>query len=337
MNARARGLAAVVLWCAAAVGSLPAVRVSAAPLRPGDVLVVNGFVPYRVDPATGQRSQFADEGGGHQIELDRDGTVLMLDADNKVVHRYDRAGGLLSSLPLRLAGGQPLAGSTYSFAVEPSGSFLLSRNSVTFPDTGGYGVYRADPRTGVASLLSPTPLGSLAVAPDGGIVGVEFEPLVEGKARRIVRIDPTSGAPSAVASSFDVEGSGALALAADGGILVTNYLWDDIRRFDPETGAMTTVSRGGLFFSLNGTLSGLAVEPGGGDILVSYAPTLGGPTGYVFRIDPATGAQSVLAAVPFPTDLAVVPIPEPAAAALAMTFAALLLTRRGRRRRHTAR
>lgn len=111
-------------------------------------------------------------------------------------------------------------------------------------------------------------------------------------AGRIIRVDPTTGAQTVIASGGTLANPYRLAVAANGDILVVDRDafggGGGVIRVDPVTGTQTTVSSNGFFVEP----SGIAIAANG-DILVTDAHAVDGG-GAVIRIDPATGAQTIV-------------------------------------------
>lgn len=329
MNVCIKGVAILLLSCAA-LGLLPVARAGAAPFRPGEILFAEAALMsravYRVDPATGAASYLAPAVAPAGMALDPDGTLLVYDGFVAAFARYDAEGNGVGRFEPTF-GGVPifnLLGST-DFAVEPSGGVLFSA-LLYDPESGRQTVplVRADPATGEVAPVTPVGVRTLALAPDGAVWGTGLN----AEADRLFRIDPATGARTLISAGGLFRSPIDLALQADGGVLVADQEANALIRVDPITGTQRVVSSGGMF----SYLTGVAVEPGG-TILVSDAG-LGALPGALLRVDPATGAQTVLlGGLDTPVDVDVVPavVPEPTAAALALTSAALLLTRRGRR------
>jgi DNA-binding beta-propeller fold protein YncE len=163
----------------------------------------------------------------------------------------------------------------------------------------------------------------LAVAPGGGSVYVvdmgEFAegatPAADG---RIIRVDPASGAQSIVSAGGELVDPAGIAVAPDGTLFVVENIGvggnprvpgggrPAVLRIDPATGAQSVVTRGGnLCYPF-----GIALEPSGDLVVTDFGdllPQIDCPQnfGAVYRVNPGTGAQSVLSVnqVPSPGNL----------------------------------
>jgi sugar lactone lactonase YvrE len=115
----------------------------------------------------------------------------------------------------------------------------------------------------------------------------------------VIRVDPDTGTQTVLSTGGAFSNPFAIALEADGDILVLDNLAANfdgaVIRVDAETGDQTVVSTGGFF----NDPGGIAVAADG-DILVAdynafgFGGPLGSKPGGVIRIDPDTGEQTVL-------------------------------------------
>jgi HYR domain/NHL repeat len=149
------------------------------------------------------------------------------------------------------------------------------------------------------------PIG-IAIAANGDLLVVDESAF--GGSGGVIRVDPVTGAQATVSSgNFFVDPAG-IAIASNGDIIVADVNTFGVSPFNgvpggaiirvnPVTGVQTVVSSGGSFFDP----AGVAVSStdqllvadfnsffGGGD-------ACGGGIGAVFRVDPSTGAQTVIA------------------------------------------
>lgn len=150
----------------------------------------------------------------------------------------------------------------------------------------------------------------VAVAPGAGSLYVvdmgEFaEGPTPGADGRIIRVDPASGAQAVVSAGGELVDPAGIAVAPDGTLFVVENVGigpardPAVVRIDPATGAQSVVTRGGnLCYPF-----GIALEPNGvlvvtdfGDLIVGGQPQIDCPQnfGAVYRVNPGTGAQSVL-------------------------------------------
>jgi sugar lactone lactonase YvrE len=229
---------------------------------------------------------------------------------------FDRNGGVIRVDPVTgvrttvSANGSPPGEPGFvepmAIALEADGDILVADRDA-FP---GGAVIRVDPVTGARTTLSAnaSPPGEpgfvapagLAVEANGDILVVDTYAAGGGgnPGGAVLRVDPVTGARTTVSNNASPAGGPsfleplAIALEADGGILVTNYASGNgaVLRVDPVTGARTTVSTnasppGGP--SLAAPL-GITVESDG-SILVADSGTAA-----VIRIDPVTGARTTV-------------------------------------------
>jgi streptogramin lyase len=285
LRARFFALAAVALVALA----LPA----AAAAKPGDILIgdydaaVNGSegAVFSLDGATlavttlAAAAPFEDPLG---IALERNGSIVV--ADDDALPAAPAAGAVLRVNPFSagsisgVASGGPFR-NPKDIAVEPSGKLI-----VVDPDGGsgpGAGVFRVDPVSGaIATLAEGPPLEGtygVRVAPSGQIYAANRD------AATIHRIDPVTGAVSALAAGPPLLFPVGVTVAPDGNLIVTDNGVPGVFRVDVRTGAVTPITTGGL---LN-TPSGVALAPNGQILLADE--DVG-----IIRVDPATGAQTLL-------------------------------------------
>jgi hypothetical protein len=150
----------------------------------------------------------------------------------------------------------------------------------------------------------------VAVAPGAGsLYVVDMGEFAEGPTPaadgRIIRVDPASGAQAVVSAGGELVDPAGIAVAPDGTLFVVENVGigpardPAVVRIDPATGAQSVVTRGGnLCYPF-----GIALEPNGvlvvtdfGDLIVAGQPQIDCPQnfGAVYRVNPGTGAQSVL-------------------------------------------
>jgi hypothetical protein len=191
-------------------------------------------------------------------------------------------------------------------------------------------ILRSDPATG--SLVEISRNGSqgnlfmrpydLAVERDGGLVVADLgQPNVEDGA--VIRVNPYTGRQTLVSSGglfFDPAG---LTVAPDGSIyVIDNHLGPTggtVIKVDPRTGAQTLIASNFTPPALFQNSFGIAVDRDG-SLLVANRSILGGLpvgcglAGSVLRVNPSTGAQTLLAGssilpnfLSYPVGLAVAP------------------------------
>ncbi len=112
--------------------------------------------------------------------------------------------------------------------------------------------------------------------------------------RRIVRVDPVTGAQTTVSSGGSLFRPNFLVIDGDGDLLVSDRDAfggsGGIIRIDPVSGAQTTVSSGGGFVDP----AGIALDANGDILLADFEGHSGSGTGTVYRVDPITGDQTTI-------------------------------------------
>ena len=242
-----------------------------------------------VDPATGAQGDLAtaaalgtpgdvEIAGGSVYVADRGGTtpggVLRVDP--------------LSGTPTVVSSGGPL-NRPHSLTVTASGDVLAVQGS---KETSA--LVRVTPSSGVASVVSSGGFFAepvdVAVGPAGEIYVLDrkMDPWGPGQSATggVLRIDPATGAQTKVTGLGIFYKPTAIAVAADGFILVTDR--DAVRRIDPGTGAATQLTSAGLLSSPSG------IEVDGAGALVSDDQAFAG-SGGVIRVSLPLGSQSQLA------------------------------------------
>lgn len=232
-------------------------------------------------------------------------------------------------------------GDLFGVAREASGDYIVvsRRGSGAPPNPDPSRVIRVNATTGAQSLVAaPASLSygviAVAVGKDGSIyVADEFAPTSGAyNDGAIVRIDPATGAATTVADNsrsaaaggiHHLDGPLGLAVDAAGTLLALDDIAgeetsDDsdlfdgsILRVDTGSGRLVVVSSNAMSARNGGArlyddARGLAVAPNGDYFVVDNA-AINDPTHYssadaqVIRVDPATGAQSLLADNPHPS------------------------------------
>jgi sugar lactone lactonase YvrE len=187
----------------------------------------------------------------------------------------------------------------------------LSPGDILVSDFGAEAVFGVDPSSGAQSTVpsagsfkAPT---SVAIEADGDILVAEnhnFDVGLGVQYSRVTRVDPTTGAQSTVSADGFLNDVRDIAVEADGDILVVEpvahvtdpdpfYNRGAVIRVDPTTGAQSIVAKGDHFANP----VGIAVEADG-DILVANESNYDTPGvfgGALIRVDPTTGAQSIVA------------------------------------------
>lgn len=165
---------------------------------------------------------------------------------------------------------------------------------------GAGGIIRVDPTTGAQTVVSS---GGLFVDPMGVTVDRNGDIIVVdqnafGGAGGLIRVDAATGGQTIISAGGAFANPTGVALDANGDIIVadrgpgTYFGTGYIFRVNPTTGAQTLVSSGGYFLDPNT----VAVDTNG-DIFVADNNCCGGAYGIgggIIRVDPATGAQTLI-------------------------------------------
>jgi uncharacterized delta-60 repeat protein len=190
----------------------------------------------RLDPVTGQADSFDPSATGgnasvRSVVVQADGKILVGGQFSSIggqsrnnIARLDPATGLADSFDPNATGG---SGEIESIAVQADGKILVGGYFTSIGGKPRNHIARLDPTTGLADSFDPNAIGAvwaIAVQADGkilvgGIFGATNS--IGGQSRnRIARLDPTTG----LADSFNPNADGsvvfAIALQADGKILV---------------------------------------------------------------------------------------------------------------------
>jgi hypothetical protein len=340
----------------------------AATLAPGDILAVTlGRDLLRIDPVTGATERIATvldipmSSGGSDVAVDRTGAVYVAGFHGLVrVDPTDGSSAPIASFP---------TGNLDSLAVAPDGSLvalnarggLRSTDQVwrVDPTTGvKHLLFQSNrdscggpslpppfpPPTPCTSLLQNFAIGGLSVDAAGDIVlGVEHN--VDGYTETVpgaYRLDATSGAVTFLAADPAVDHVHGVAVGPDGAIhlgaaeltgsnnnICLNSACEQIRAVEASDGSLPILSAGGL---LQATPFDLAAELDGSVVVFvdGYATATNYVDRRIVRIDPRTGAQTLVAVIPDVAGITVVPelVPEPGTAFLVACGLALLRTRR---------
>jgi len=157
-------------------------------------------------------------------------------------------------------------------------------------------ITRVDPITGAQSVVSSggNLFAALGIAIDAaGNILTTSEPLLSGVVS-IVQVDPTTGAQKIISSGNNLRFPVGITIDAGGELLVADRSAHAVIQIDPITGSQKIISSGGNFNAPVGSgPNGIAIDPAG-NILVAgeRGPTPG--SGYIVRVDPTTGAQTVV-------------------------------------------
>jgi DNA-binding beta-propeller fold protein YncE len=301
-----------ILWPLLAVLVLPGTA-SAAPGDPHVVYLANSFaggpVILRLDPASGAVAEVSRNGAQgnlfqrpYDLAVEADGSLVVADLGQP--NRRD--GALIRVDPL--TGRQSLLSSGGSFfdptgvAVGHGGQLWVVDSRA--PDNDG-AVIRVDPATGAQSVVSTSdeldvPFG-IAVRPDGRLVVTNRMtpgPLLPNclPLGKLVRVDPIGGAQALLAQAGSLGWPLGLAALGNGSTVVANEcaLAGGLVRVNASGGQSVVTPNGNRDVLV--TPERVAVDPGGSLLVSDYA--LGGGDGGVARVDPRTGAQSLVSAHP---------------------------------------
>ena len=295
-----------------------------------DVPPVSSGVLFNIDPQTGARTVLSDFGAGNPsaVAVEPDGEVLVTDPDAGT----DPTGGTSEWGALYRLSPDPVTGAVSrsiltdfgtgagtgrtprAVAVEPDGGILVINGS------GGTGnralLVRVDPISGARAVVSDfgnAGQGSLGVEPrgvaleaDGRILVIDAQAGIGGAGSgqgELVRVDPQTGMRTSV-SNF---GAGAnpgsnptsLAVEEDGQVLVTDEGHPStvplglLFRVDPQSGSRSILSDFNTGANTGREPEGVALEEDGRILVVDkHAGPL--TRGMLFRVDPGTGARTVV-------------------------------------------
>lgn len=316
-----------------------AARASAAPLVPGDLLVVTDLGQLvSVNPASGATTPFATlpNAAGSRLAFDAAGDVLVRDGATGALLRIDA--DTAGSTPL--AQGDLLAGSSrIAVGVARDGADVLVTAQVgAAPDPIVGRVVRVAPG-GAQTLVSDGDWRPTAIALEaGGTILVTSRSFVLDATTYpdggLLRIDPDTGDETVLSSGqllesepidLEVLGDGTIAILDAVGVLLV----------DPVTGVQSAPPAPTSFepdIDIE-ILTGFTTDGGTGYYLTTGHDVVGKTyPGGVVRVIPGGAATSTTGPSEFmtPVDVAVVPAPEPAAQLLLAAGAALLLALRRR-------
>ncbi|MFX0198454.1 MAG: hypothetical protein ACFFCW_20230 [Candidatus Hodarchaeota archaeon] len=268
---------------------------------------------FWVDPATGCRTLLSDFGVQAQgqrayqtndVEVEADGTILVAEFATDYLFRVNPTTGMRTVLS---DFNDPTQGPT---GMAPADAVIEMLGTILVIDPSA-GLFRVDPETGARTLLSDFenpdqgPTGvipqSIALEESGAILITDpGETADEGI---LFRVDPGTGART-ILSNFSYTDQGPLgqnpagvAVETTGNILVVDNERDVLFRVDPGTGARTILSN--FSYTDQGPLGvnplGVTVEVAGTILIVdSQAGFEPGSQGLLFRVNPGTGARTIL-------------------------------------------
>jgi sugar lactone lactonase YvrE len=306
-----------ILWPLLAV-LLVSGTASAAPGDPYVVYTANSFssgaVILRTDPASGSLVEISRNGSQgslfvrpFDLAVEADGNLVVADLGRPNV----KDGAVIRVDPV--TGRQSLVSSGGEFfdpagiAVAPDGQLYVVDNRA--PDNDG-AVIRVDPRTGAQTLVTETtglpgrdeldlPFG-IAIAPDGDLLvanrvsPVQLPVLCEALGK-VVRVDPVTGEQELVAEDGEIAWPLGLAVRPDGDIVVANECGNrgGLILVDPLGNQSEITSNNGDDVLV--TPERVAFDPSGA-LLVSDFSLGSDRDGGIVRVDPETGAQTLVRA-----------------------------------------
>jgi sugar lactone lactonase YvrE len=293
---------------------------SAAPGDPYVVYTANshpgGAVILRTEPGSGSLVEVSRNGSQgnlfqrpYDLALEADGDLLVVDLGVPCTIPRDvcRADGRLIRVD-PLTGAQSLVASGNQM-VDPAGVAVAPSGEVWVADNleanGNGRVIRIDPSTGAQTTVSEEgmldlPFG-IAVAGDGTLLVANRE--VSGEVPdfctpigSVVRIDPVTGEQQRVSQAGDIAYPLGLAVQGDGSIVVANECPDHggLIRVDPVGGSQTQITSNNDEDVLV-TPERIAFDPAGALLVSDFNVGTDGDGGIV-RVDPETGAQSLVRA-----------------------------------------
>jgi len=287
-----------------------------AQVHPGDILVTNnrldGGDVIQIDPQTGEQTLLnglLDSPIG--ITVTPEGRILVADAvthGSGKIYDVDPVTGDLTIVSLGGKGAD-------SFA-KPNGITSAGLNEIYVSDISLAGfrpaavIFRVDTVTGASEIIatgeSPRKLtfpGGLVTDAEGKIIVASDGPRTVERPAAVLRIDPASGSEQVLAGTYPGQVDPGLlrdpldvAIDANGDIFVA-----DPAAFGISGGIIRVGSSGGqLEVSSEGFFVdpfGIAIAPGGDLLVADHGANA------IIRVDPATGAQTMVASGGFLTDL----------------------------------
>ena len=260
----------------------------------GDIVLTDGWYGlYYAERVNGNLHHFGPPSapvsqGLDGVATDASGNIYALLAYAGVVYRIDATTGEYSTVSSGVHLQYPR-----SLCVLPGGDLLVSESS----PPGG--VIRVVPASGAQTLLYPGPAYAVTAKADGVVHVVLPDPnQVVEPACLVYRLDATTGDTVRVSNSR-VHCICEMATEANGNLILTQPAAGKVLRVYPSLGgAVQILAAGGGLVEPNG----VTVEADG-TIVVTDAHGLpgcnpaGGPEsceGFLYRIDPVSGAQSVM-------------------------------------------
>ena len=331
MKLRIRRVILVVMLLCSCFAGAAAPFAEAVTLNPGDLIVadanrfIEGAPPLvtpgaviKINPQTGDQ-ELISEGENLippiGIAIHPDGGIIVIDRDLPGIVRVEPVPPHAQTVLSR--GG--LLPDPIGLAVNQSTGEII----VAVPTLGVVGVSLLGQRL-ISAITGISQFFGVAIEPSGSIVVADLV------GRAVLRINPTTGAQTIVSSGELLNmGPIGVAIDRDGSIIVGGGMFSGpnaapptgipaVVRIDPETGAQQAISLGGSFVNPYW----VAVEADG-SIIVSDQEAFGPPNpisgtrqGALFRVNPATGEQTLISAggnLGDPNGVAIVPgiIPPP--------------------------
>lgn len=287
------------ILCSVVLGATAFGQTSASKLNPGDILyadsgnTVDGGFIIKVDPNTGQETVLSS-GGLLQLPfaplIDSTGQIVVSDSGRLL--RVNPKTGIQTVIANNNRG---LLGYPLGMALSQSGAILVANlraviqvnpvnGQIKTVSAGGNFVYPVD----------------VAVAPSGQLIVLNI-----AFPSQIVRVNPQTGAQYVVSQGGYLKNPQAIAVAGND-IYITDVATPDgnfgigqILRVDGQTGNQTVISTGGYLVGPVGITSDANDQLIVGDPYTVNPQSLdlvdGGYDGAIIRIDPASGAQTLLA------------------------------------------
>ena len=272
----------------------------------------------RVDPATGAQTTIT-EGNNfvtpHGVTFDANGQILVVDRDAFGFQANAAGPGGVVRVDPRTGAQTVISRGGYfktpvAIAVEADGNILVADDDSIFGDNNG-AVIRVNPITGAQTVVSRggyfvDPYG-IAVQPNGDILVADQDAFPDGTAicgaRKatngrggIIRVNPTTGAQTVVSAKGKFCDADGAELAPNGGLYVADLtafgVPGGVICVNPATGTQYAISKRGDFSEP----ADVAIAPGGSVFVTDHdgKSPAGTDTPVVYKVDNATGAQTVL-------------------------------------------
>ncbi|MCJ7626030.1 MAG: NHL repeat-containing protein, partial [Anaerolineaceae bacterium] len=268
-------------------------------LEPGDLIVADfngafdgpvgsplGGRIIKVDPDTGAQTIISSGNllnGPYDVALDATGNIIVMDAFDQQIIKVNPADG---SQTVISEGG--LFHTPHGIAIDAAGKIIVA--DVWYGGTGG--ILKVDPVTGAQTVISS---GGSLIRPSGVTIDAAGNLYVTssvevtgGWGLSVVKVNPTTGAQTVISSgTFRTMHAGIVIDDSTGNIFVAEQYYNNgIIKVDP-TGAQTFLASGSPFqdpYQLNFDLAGNIVA----------ADTNWFWEGRIIRVDPGTGAKTLI-------------------------------------------